>query len=252
MAHNVTLNAKIYFAAYDISGEANAHVIAHTVDLPEDLGYGDTWKQRLIGARSMNCSIAGNIDLAGADDFDTVMNDAIGVSDIPLIICPEGADVEDAAEFGTVLQSQYTPQASHGQVFKYGLTTELKNRRWTLGKVLWAPATVVTATGNGTAVQLGAVTATQYIWAAIAVIAKDPASGSSCVVALQSASDAIFTTPTTRVTFTSFDAITSEAAAPVAGAITDTYWRMIVSTFAGTSMQFIGVAGIAGAASVAS
>lgn len=246
MGHTIAAaNPKIYLHYKDISGDANAHAINRSQELPDDTNYGDTWKQRLVGLQHMNFSISGNVDLAGVTDSDTIITGRMAVANVPLIICNDGNNVglANPAEFGRVALAQYAPVARIGDLFKYSVTGELDDRRWVRGHVLWDPDTSITGTANGTAVQLGAVLATQNIYAAMAVIAATALT--SVTVKLQSASDQAFTSPNDRITFTAFSDVTSEMPTPVAGAITDTWWRIIVSAFTGTSCQLIGAAGIA-------
>ena len=102
-----------------------------------------------------------------------------------------------------------------------------------------------TATANGTARQLGAVTATQYLYACLHVIAVSGTNPTlDVIVASDDASN--FGSSTTRMTFTQKTAIGSQFITPVAGAITDDYWR-IVYTIGGTNtptFNFIVTVGI--------
>jgi hypothetical protein len=239
--HAVTTGAKIYLAQVDISADAHAHSIAHSVDLPEDMRYGDTWKRRLIGQRDMNFSLAGNVDISGTSDQDTIVNSKMGVNNVPLIIAPSGASIGDPCEFGLIVNGQYTPQAVLNNVFKYGLTGQIASRKWVMGKVLWNPATSITGTANGAEVLLSAVSATQKLYVAIVVIA---ATLTSMTVKVQSDTTG-FPSSADQKTFTSVTGVTSEMPTPVDGAITDTYFRAAVTAFSGTSAQMIVVAGIA-------
>src|SRR5690348_16468610 len=102
--HTVVLAPRIYLAHLDISGDANAHGIGQSVDLPLSARYGDTWKRRLIGKRDMNFSIAGNIDLSGTSDQDTMVQSKLQVDNVPLIITQSAGilAVGDSCEFGLV------------------------------------------------------------------------------------------------------------------------------------------------------
>jgi hypothetical protein len=241
MAHAVITGSKIFVAHFDISGHLNAHAINKTQDLPDDTCYGDTFKQRLPGLQHMNFSIAGNVDLAGASDSDTILQARMGVADVPLIIAPVGSAIGDPAEFGLIEQGQYAPTAKIGEILKFGCTGELANRRWVLGKVLWAPSTVISGTANGAEVLIGATSATQKIYVAIAVIASNL---TTMTVRVESDTTG-FASATVQKTFTAVTDVTSEMPTPVDGAVTDTYFRAAVSAFTGTTAQMIVVAGIA-------
>ena len=238
--HAVTLSPKIFIAHFDVSGDSNAHVISQTVDAPDDSNYGDTYKQRLIGTADMSFSIAGNTDLT--DDLqDEVIQDRIRVANVPLIITSGGYAVGDPCEFGLVQFGTYSQKLTHGQVLKNDVAGMIANRRWVLGKVLWDPDTSITGTANGAEVLIGAASATQKLYVAVALYAF--VGVGSITVRVESDTTG-FPSTTVQKTFTALTAIGSEMPAPVDGAITDTYYRAAVSAFTPTSAKMIVVAGI--------
>lgn len=101
---------------------------------------------------------------------------------------------------------------------------------------LLAPVTVALATANGTGNQLGAVSATQSIYAALHVFFVSGTTP-SMTVTIQSDDNAGFTSATDRITFTANTALGFEMKS-LAGAITDTYWRARY-TLSGTSPIFV-------------
>lgn len=110
------------------------------------------------------------------------------------------------------------------------------------GKVL-APSTAVTATGNGTAVQLGAQSSTQTVYFGLHVLAV---SGNRTITAkLQSSSASNFASSTDRVTLSSINAIGSGFGSS-STATTDTWWR-VAYTIGGSSgsLTFAAFAAIA-------
>ncbi len=92
-----------------------------------------------------------------------------------------------------------------------------------------------TSSSSGTGRQIGAVSSTQTLYAALHVIS---ASGTSPTldVKVQSDDNSGFTSATDRITFTQATDVTSEWGS-VGGAITDDYWR-ITYTVGGTSPSF--------------
>ena len=94
----------------------------------------------------------------------------------------------------------------------------------------------LTASGNSTGVQLGAVGATEKCYVAIHCYAVSGTSTPTVTFKLQSDDNASFTSPTDRITFTDITAIGSDFQS-VAGAITDDYWRLNY-TISGTSPSF--------------
>lgn len=90
------------------------------------------------------------------------------------------------------------------------------------------------ATGTSTGYQLGAVSATERLFANLHVIA---AAGTTLDVVVESDDNPGFTTPVTRMTFTQATGITSEQLT-LAGSVTDDYWR-VSYTISGGSFTFV-------------
>lgn len=90
---------------------------------------------------------------------------------------------------------------------------------------------VKTATGNGTARQLGAVSAAQTLYSFLQVLSIS--AGASITVTVKSDDAQAFSTPTTQITHTAFNAVGSEVKSK-AGAITDTWYRVDWTITGGT------------------
>jgi hypothetical protein len=83
-----------------------------------------------------------------------------------------------------------------------------------------------TASSVGTGRELGAVTATQRAYAALHVLSVSGTSPTLDVI-VQSDDNGSFTTPTSRITFSQANATANrQQFSSVAGAITDTHWRV--------------------------
>lgn len=92
--------------------------------------------------------------------------------------------------------------------------------------------TAVTTTGaKGTAAQLGAVSATQYLYATLHLLGT---AGASITAVIESDDNAGFTSATTRYTFSSLTASGGYWATPVVGAIADDYFRLRVTAVSGS------------------
>lgn len=112
-----------------------------------------------------------------------------------------------------------------------------------LGGMVLAPSTAVTASGNGSAVQLGAQSSGQTVYFGVHVLAV---SGNRTITAkLQSAPASNFSSPTDRVTLSSINAIGSGFGSSTT-ATTDAYWR-VAYTIGGSSgsLTFAAFAAIA-------
>lgn len=82
---------------------------------------------------------------------------------------------------------------------------------------------VKTATGTGTARQLGAVSAAQTLYSFLQVLSIT--AGAGITVTVKSDDAQAFSTPTTQLTHTAFNAVGAEVKSK-AGAITDTWYRV--------------------------
>ena len=98
------------------------------------------------------------------------------------------------------------------------------------------------ASGNTTGRQLGAVSATQSVYASIHVWSVAGTSTPTLTAKIQSDDNSSFTSATDRITMSSATAITSEYKSQ-AGAITDDYWR-VNWTVSGTSPIFKAIVSI--------
>lgn len=99
------------------------------------------------------------------------------------------------------------------------------------GTLLVEQVSVTTTGAKGTAVELGAVGADQRLFATLHLLGT---AGTSITVLVESDADNTFASATTRGTFGPLTAVGGNWLTPVAGAITDTWWRVRVSAITGT------------------
>lgn len=96
----------------------------------------------------------------------------------------------------------------------------------------------VSATGNGTGRQMGALTSTKQVMAMAGHVTARTGTA-SVVFTLESDDNSGFTTPTTRATETSISSIADFGLRMVSGPITDDYWR-VKYTISGTgTLSFV-------------
>ncbi len=93
------------------------------------------------------------------------------------------------------------------------------------GVVLQSPGALITADADGTAVELGAVAATQRLVATLHVLSVAGTMVPELTVIIESDVDADFNSPTTRLSFATATAVGSEAVRTAPGAIADTFYR---------------------------
>lgn len=194
----------------------------------------DVWAEVIAGPASTSASGEGQWeagDTGKVDDATWASLGAVGA----WTACPVGASVGDLAWVTKMLTGSY---ALGGQVGEVAPWKAGWKGSWPLarGEVLHPPGTARTATGTGTARQMGALSASQALYVTLHVLS---ASGTtpSITVAVDSDDNSGMTTPTTRATFTTATARGGQTV-KVAGPVTDTWWR-VSWTISGTTPSFL-------------
>jgi len=221
MATSVLKNCKLYLAQYNLSADHNKIALSYGAEMKDDTVFGDDTKSNKAGLLTVGMSGEGFWQ-ADADDYqvEDVIWSKFATADVPMTICPTtGADGERAFSFKSVL-ANYVPGESVGELLKFTIEA---NGTGKLARGTIMATGAKTTTGNGTARQLGAVTATQKVYAAMHVIAV---SGTDPTLDMIVESDDAegFASGVPRITFTQATAITSEWKT-ADGAITDDWWR---------------------------
>lgn len=247
MSSLVLTNVKTYLGEYDITGFTNSVTLDYAAAALKDTRMGHTTEVNKGGVKSVSLRIGGFADPATAG-MEAIAQSKIGTSNLPLTCVPAGGAVDDVAYFFNALKASMATFGQHGELMPFqgnavggGESIDKLVR----GQVFVASSTAKTATGTSGIVQLGAISATQRVYAAVHVI--DTVSGTTPTldITVKSAPLVGFGSPTTRLTFTQAIAKTSELLS-AAGAITDEFWR-VDFTIGGTdtpTFPFIVVVGI--------
>lgn len=224
MASLVLRDAKILIAGHDFSGQMNAVALEYSADMLDETAFGATTRINKGGLKSVVGSAAGHWDSASTTAVDPVLFARIGTADVPVVISPDGGQASEVAYLLRAIHAEYSVGGAVGELLPFSVSMEGSGGQPLIRGTMMHNAS---ATGNvtGTAYQLGAVSATQFLYAALHVF-----SGSGAfTVLVQSSADQAFTTPNTRITFATVatgTAVASEWATRVAGSITDTWWRI--------------------------
>lgn len=240
----VLTNAKIYLAQYDISGFLNSVRLDYSAKALNDSRFGHRTEINKGGVKSVAFAIGGFGD-PGDAGMEAIAFNRIGTSDLPLTASPIGAAAGDVAYFFKALKASMKTLGQHGELMPYqGTASASGGVPLVRGKVFVSDAAAKTATGTSGIIQLGAVSATQRVYAALHVLS---ASGTNPTLDVTVKSDALvgFSTPATQITFAQATEATSEHLS-TAGAITDVQWR-VDYTIGGTdtpTFTFVVVVGI--------
>lgn len=238
MAEQVLTNALILFGGYNLSNQLTAVTIDHSAEPQDRTAFSDTTRRRVGGLLQSILSAQGYFD---APDPDSPLAAALGVSGNIITVANDSAD----GSIGYAMQAhvgEYNPlSGAVGDLAGFSLNAGCSDGGLVRGTLMHNNTR--TASGNGTTRQLGAISASQRLYASLHVLA---ASGSSPTLDIDIVSDdnAGMTSATTRGSFTQASAIGSQWV-EVAGAVTDDYWR-VAYTIGGTSpsFQFVVLLGI--------
>jgi hypothetical protein len=196
------------------------------------------YRAPVAGLRSVTWSASGPADFATATASAKSAADEVLAVDIgtlyTLSAVPAGATVGNVGYFTqgrlfnrTIIEGGAGELATHAVTFMGG--TQL------VRGVLEVDETI-TANGDSPGIQLGAVSSTQRIWAALHVLTVGGTSTPTLTVKIQSDDNDTFSSATDRITFTAATAKGAQFSSAL-GAVADDYWRAIW-TVSGTSPSF--------------
>lgn len=245
MALYVLTDCKLWLGEYDFSGDHNALALNYSSELEDVTTFGDDTRTRIGGLKTVAAELEGFVSVSdGANDQDDVMFANVGISDKLMTIGPEAGVDGEIAYFFLSNEANYTPGAAVGEAMRFTVSAEASEGAGGLVRGTIMHNATRTATGNGTGRQLGAVSSTQKLYAGIHV--PTASDGDTLDVTIESdATNSFSGSETIRGTFTQISAITSEWLTPIAGAITDTWWRVrYVIAGVSPSYEFITTIGI--------
>lgn len=237
MAIQPLLDCKLFVDGWDLSGDHNAIALNHAAEILDTSTFGDTTRTRIGGVKTLDFAHEGLWN-GGVDKIDEVLFGRIGLSDVPVTIAPKqtaspaGTEGETGFFFNS-LHAEYSFGGVFGEMLAFNVSGEATDDL-IRGTILLNAAK--TASGNGTAFQVGAVLAAEKLYAVLHVLAV---SGTTPTldVKVQSDDASGFPSATDRITFTQKTAIGSQMATPISGAITDDWWR-VNYTIGGGSPSF--------------
>ena len=232
MAKYVFTDGKVFLNGYDLSSHVNAVNLDVTADEVEvtTLQSGG-FKERLGGLKDSTISIDGFFE-SGANKPDALLGANVG-NELITTIVPD-AGVGNIAYFLKSKLFSYNIFGAVGEVTPFNISKSNSTDAVVRGTIQLDSN--ITASGNSTGSNLGAVSSTESVYAVVHCYALSGTSTPTITFKLQSDDNSSFTSPTDRATFTSLTAIGSEIK-KVSGAITDTYWRLNY-TVSGTSPSF--------------
>lgn len=248
MAKQILKDQSVYLDGYDLTGKTNALALDYSSDLQDVSVFGSDSHLRIGGLKMSAAQVSGFQDLDISNGVPLInANDAfqfntIGLDNTVMSWGAKGDAVGDVAYTMLCTQADIKLGGSVGDVAKFDAGGQSNSPliRGTL--MLNSKAAALTSTGNGTGIQLGAVTSAQRIYASMHVL--EAGTGSVTAKLQSSATGAFAGEQTDRITFSAATALGAQHTS-VAGAITDTYWRITYTITGGApSFKLVFVVGI--------
>lgn len=223
-----------WVGGYDLTGDSNSgaldldhEVFDNTVFQP--VGSGGA-RARQCGLEDVTATQSG-FWATGAGSIDENAFSSLGTADVPFTISPDGAEGSVAYLLRTG-QYKYSLLGAHGQPAPFSLDFRGTNGETSVarGQVTKAKGAVSATGATGTGVQLGAVSAGQYLYAGLHTFTA----GATLTAVIESAASNTFAGATTRITLGPVTAAGGTWGTRLAGPVTDTWYRLRVTAITGT------------------
>lgn len=189
------------------------------------------------GLKKFSQQVSGAADYAAGAVSAVLTQSSLG-SQTPLAIFPANdgaATAGNPVAFTRALVTSWSsPGGNVGELATFNLTTESDTAQ--VEGVTAMPLVAYTSTTNGAVQTLAGPTTGKSLYAALFVTSVSGTTP-SLTATVQSATLVGFGSPTTRGTFTAATAAGSQWLTPIAGPITDGFWR-VVFTITGTTPSF--------------
>ena len=233
MSAQALVDAQILVNGANLSGQANKLMASGSVDdLDATTFASGGWKEVAAGLGSHEWSAEGfwAAGTAGLPDDRLWADLGVNAAWTATAAAAEGS----VAYLGNVMSGSFVVGGEVGTLAPF-TAKGIGSGRLVRGTLVNAPGTARGTTGTGTAFQLGALSATQLMTAALHVCSV-AGTTPTLVVKLRSSATA-GGAYVDRITFTSANTISSQLLT-VAGAVTDTWWRA-EWTIGGTTPSFL-------------
>ncbi len=232
--HGANISAFGYVDLVDFTGLSEELLVAGTAEQRECTNFrSGGWREYRNVLKTWQFDTRNFWSSDSATDLDPQAFDALGVGG--KVITSGMSEVEgDPAFFAQGMIPSYSwLEGSVGDLAKARVQAVSSDGTSGLvrGRLAVEYATFTTTGAKGTALNLGAVGATQKMYATQHLFGTP---GSSITMVIESDADNTWASPTTRYTFGAFTTAGGRWATPVSGAITDSWFRANVSAITGT------------------
>jgi len=225
-------NAFCYVDNHDFTGDSNALMLNVTAAQLEKTTFrSGGWKEFLAGLKDVKFDLKGLWQSATLDSADTDIFPDLGVSGLVNTVADTETETLPAYLWQEAkLSFQYFGKV--GDVAPFSVSSAATNNLGIVRGQLAKAMGTVSATGAlGSGLNLGAISATQKLYASFHIFGTP---GTTVTVVIESATANTFAGATTRATIGPLTTAGGVWLTPVAGAQTDTWWRYRVSAITGT------------------
>jgi hypothetical protein len=221
MAQKVWKDIRLLLDGLDLSGDANAFSFVHASEVQDATPMNVSGRKRQgQGLISTDFAHEGFWNSNGVDGLDEVLYGKIGMANALMSIFPETLAEGALVYFVAGIAGEYSFLGSIGEMNRFALSGQSSHGDGLLRGSALHYATRTTS-GNGSALDLGAVGAAQRLYAGLHVI-----DGTGTLdVKIQSDAAGGFGSPLDQVTFPQQVGKAGVYAASVAGPNTDSFWR---------------------------
>jgi hypothetical protein len=218
----IATNCRIYVGQYDVSGDLNKVDLGNGGSDLNAAVFTNTAGNTVPGLYKPKFNATGLVTL-GTGLVHENLRGNLGVADVPVTVSPQSGAAGDVAVFLKAIESTYTVGAKVGEILPF---TVMANGRGVpaIAGNLFVAAGNKTATGSSGIIQLGAVSATQKVYAAVHVLSVS-GTNPTLDITVKSAALVGFGSPTTRITVAQKTAAGSDFQS-ASGAITDQFYRV--------------------------
>jgi len=238
MSKTVLTNVRCFAVGADLTSNSNKIELSSEIEAKDSTNYGSQgWKEFVGGLGSAELSGEGQWEALDSTKVDDASWTQIGGVGPWSVSANNDASVGNLAYLMSALRSDYKLFGEVGEVAPWSGTAK---SAWPLvrGQFAHPPGTARTATGTGTALQVGAVATNKRMYASLHVLSVAGTATPTITARVESSVDNTFSAPTTRLTFTAATAVGGQILRTAGTAITDTWWR-VAWTISGTTPSFL-------------
>lgn len=226
-------NAFCYIDNHDFTGDANEITLGCSANKLDGTNFRSAgWRVPVGGLKDTKLDVKGWWQVAATNDsVDADLFTDLGVTNLAATVAAVETETSPAWMF-QLEKGDYSEFGKVGDLAPFAVSAMATNSVGVLRGQLAKALGTVSATGAlGSGCQLGAVSSTQKLYATFHITG---APGTTITVLVQSATANTFVGATTRATIGPLTAAGGTWLTPVAGPVTDTWWRFNVSAITGT------------------